>query len=121
MAAGSEIFISGTAHRSVCYTGALSRPHPDTPRNVIKESDVFSQLFSSHRNRAIHSDLVAVRLLPRSQWRARTNALPLAEGQKAANSEGEVDSGCHTMATGQVVGILERADRHYVATFDVSD
>lgn len=39
------------------------------------------------------------------------------------NSEGEVDEQCGDRAvpTGVVVGILERTDRLYVASFDVSE
>ena len=84
---------------------------------------VYLSLFMSilsHRNRALHSDLVAVTLLPRSKWQSRNNALPSGDGQKAEGLEGEVEGSSEVMPTGAVVGILERTDRLYVASFDVS-
>ena len=76
-----------------------------------------------HRNRAIHGDIVVVRLLPRSEWKSRSNALPHSptdsdNTQSPNNKQGH--SQLETMATGVVVGILHRASREYVASFDVS-
>jgi len=76
-----------------------------------------------HRNRAIHGDNVVVRLLPRSEWKSRSNTLPHSptdndNTQSPNNQQGH--SQLETMATGVVVGILHRASREYVASFDVS-
>ena len=76
-----------------------------------------------HRNRAIHGDTVVVRLLPRSEWKSRSNTLPHSptdndNTQSPNNQQGH--SQLETMATGVVVGILHRASREYVASFDVS-
>ena len=68
-----------------------------------------------NRNRAIHDDLVAVRLLPRSEWRGRASILPQDGGTE------DPSVGTDAMATGQVVAILERKPREYVASFVVSD
>ncbi|KAL5481237.1 hypothetical protein EMCRGX_G021367 [Ephydatia muelleri] len=64
----------------------------------------------TNRNRAIHDDLVAVRLLPKSEWRGRGSILP-QDGDDGASESADV------MATGQVVAILERRPREYVASF----
>lgn len=72
------------------------------------------------RNRAIHDDLVAIKLFPKSQWRSHNNALPTEEGQKSEEAEGVVEGTSKVMPTGMVIGILQRADRLYVASFDVS-
>ena len=68
-----------------------------------------------NRNRAIHDDVVAVRLLPKSEWRGRGSILP-QDGDEVDNRSVCTD----VMATGQVVAILERASREYVASFAVS-
>ena len=73
-------------------------------------------IHSTSRNRAIHGDRVIIRLLPRSQWKSRNKALPSEETE----TKGKTVTDHIIMPTGTVVGILERADRLYVATFDVS-
>ena len=79
-----------------------------------------------HRNRALHNDMVAVCLLPKSEWRSRSNALPSQwDGSHRAEDthgevEGEKEGRGDVVPTGRVVGILERQERVYVATFDVS-
>ena len=62
------------------------------------------------RNRAIHDDKVVMRVLPRSEWRGGSTALPSSQ----SGGEGEA------MVTGAVVGIIQRTSREYVATFAVS-
>lgn len=80
---------------------------------------VIGWLYFPHaRNRAIHGDVVAVRLLPRPQWKSLSDS---RESQKAETVQGEVEAGsCSAMPSGVVVGILERPERLYVASFDVS-
>ena len=69
--------------------------------------------------------MVVVSLLPRSEWKSRSNALPSqSEGShRAEDTHGEVDGEKEArgdrVPTGRVMGILERSDRLYVATFDV--
>uniref|UniRef100_A0A8D3E4M7 DIS3-like exonuclease 1 n=1 Tax=Scophthalmus maximus TaxID=52904 RepID=A0A8D3E4M7_SCOMX len=62
-----------------------------------------------HRNRAVHGDVVAVELLPKSEWRGKVTAL--SEGQGAEPS-GE---------DGRVVGVLQRNWRDFVVTFPPRD
>ncbi|XP_015252192.1 PREDICTED: DIS3-like exonuclease 1 [Cyprinodon variegatus] len=69
------------------------------------------------RNRAVHGDLVAVELLPKSKWRGRGTAL--AEGPLDENS-GE-DGESNPLPTGHIVGILQRNWRDYVVTFPPRD
>uniref|UniRef100_A0A3Q2CZW2 DIS3-like exonuclease 1 n=1 Tax=Cyprinodon variegatus TaxID=28743 RepID=A0A3Q2CZW2_CYPVA len=68
------------------------------------------------RNRAVHGDLVAVELLPKSKWRGRGTAL--AEGPLDENS-GE-DGESNPLPT-HIVGILQRNWRDYVVTFPPRD
>uniref|UniRef100_A0A3Q3G4H8 DIS3-like exonuclease 1 n=1 Tax=Kryptolebias marmoratus TaxID=37003 RepID=A0A3Q3G4H8_KRYMA len=72
---------------------------------------------SKSRNRAIHGDLVAVELLPKSEWKGKVTAL--TEGQ-VDEKMGE-DSKDKPMPTGRVVGILQRNWRDYVVTFPSRD
>ncbi|XP_055982896.1 DIS3-like exonuclease 1 [Sorex fumeus] len=65
------------------------------------------------RNRSIHGDVVAVELLPQSEWKGRTAALCENDGEDKAS--GEVPS--EPMPTGRVVGILQKNWRDYVVTF----
>ena len=68
------------------------------------------------RNRAVHGDSVVVRLLPRAEWRGRSHALPHTETTPTPSCSAT----SVVMATGVVVGVAERADREYVASFEVS-
>ena len=53
-----------------------------------------------NRNKAIHDDLVEVRLLPKSEWRGRACILPKVEPSESTN----------VMATGQVVASFVASD-----------
>lgn len=75
------------------------------------EGDILIQGLNS-RNRAIHDDLVAVRLLPESEWKGRGNILSQDE-----EDDRDLSGGSDVMATGQVIAILERRPREYVASF----
>ncbi|XP_068438038.1 DIS3-like exonuclease 1 isoform X2 [Clinocottus analis] len=80
-----------------------------------KNSDLGSGVLVSgtkNRNRAVHGDLVAVELLPKSEWRGKDTALAEGRGEEPS---GEGDR--KPMATGRVVGILQRNWRDYVVTF----
>ncbi|XP_062570855.1 DIS3-like exonuclease 1 [Saccostrea cucullata] len=69
----------------------------------------------SCRNRAIHGDLVVVEMLPRSEWRGRSNVIK--ESQEVEEGEDDSASDCNVMPTGRVVGIQQRNWREYVASF----
>lgn len=80
-------------------------------------------LYTPHcrRNRAINGDMVAIRLLPRTQWQPLTKALPSSSAQQHPAAEGEEGMSVgDTRPSGAVVGILSRPDRLYVASFGVS-
>ncbi|XP_026992960.2 DIS3-like exonuclease 1 isoform X1 [Tachysurus fulvidraco] len=80
-----------------------------------KNSELNSDVLISgmkHRNRAIHSDVVAVELLPRGEWKGWSTALTEGRGEE----KGE-DSQSQPMPTGRVVGIIQRNWRDYVVTF----
>lgn len=80
-----------------------------------KDSDLQSDVLihgTKSRNRAIHGDLVAVEILPKSDWKGRTGALCDNDAdEKSGDTQSEV------MTTGRVVGVLQRNWRDYVATF----
>lgn len=68
---------------------------------------------------------MAVKLLPQLQWKSLSKSLPSEDSQKAESVDGEPEvetgsSGSNDMPSGVVVGILDRPERLYVASFDVS-
>ncbi|XP_048418764.1 DIS3-like exonuclease 1 isoform X3 [Stegostoma tigrinum] len=65
------------------------------------------------RNRAIQGDVVAVELLPRNEWKGRVSVLCENESEEKTAEETESEP----MATGKVVGIIQRNWRDYVASF----
>ncbi|KAM4748024.1 DIS3-like exonuclease 1 [Rhinophrynus dorsalis] len=84
-----------------------------------KEADVQSDVLihgTKSRNRAIHGDMVAVELLPKSEWKGRTGALCENESDEKA-----VDTQNDVMPTGRVVGVLQRNWRDYVVTFPTKE
>jgi exoribonuclease R len=80
------------------------------------------------RNRAVHGDSVAVELLPREQWRPKTNQLKVAAvtdtsspSHGGADDPSSLSSSARApssvaMPTGRVIRVLERNWRPYVAT-----
>ncbi|XP_053128175.1 DIS3-like exonuclease 1 isoform X2 [Hemicordylus capensis] len=81
-----------------------------------KEKDLKTDILicgTKARNRAIHGDVVAVELVPKSEWKGRTAAL--CENETEEKSLGEVYS--EPMPTGRVVGIIQKNWRDYVVTF----
>uniref|UniRef100_A0A8C5MFD5 DIS3-like exonuclease 1 n=1 Tax=Leptobrachium leishanense TaxID=445787 RepID=A0A8C5MFD5_9ANUR len=84
-----------------------------------KDTDLQSDVLihgNKARNRAVHGDLVAVELLPKTEWKGRTGALcDNEEDEKTGDSQSDV------MPTGRVVGVLQRNWRDYVATFPAQE
>ncbi|XP_075063694.1 DIS3-like exonuclease 1 isoform X2 [Mixophyes fleayi] len=80
-----------------------------------KDTDLQSDVLihgTKTRNRAIHGDVVAVEILPKSDWKGRTRALCENEAdERSGDTESEL------LMTGRVVGVLQRNWRDYVATF----
>ncbi|KAM9765078.1 DIS3-like exonuclease 1 [Menidia menidia] len=70
-----------------------------------------------NRNRAVHGDVVAVELLPPSEWKGKVTALTEGQGEEKGGEDGERKP----MPTGRVVGILQRNWRDYVVTFPSRD
>ncbi|KAM5292142.1 DIS3-like exonuclease 1 isoform 2-T2 [Ctenodactylus gundi] len=82
----------------------------------IKDSGLLSDILvhgMKARNRAIHGDVVAVELLPKSEWKGRTAALCENDSEDKASGE----SPSEPMPTGRVVGVLQKNWRDYVVTF----
>ncbi|XP_061451111.1 DIS3-like exonuclease 1 isoform X3 [Rhineura floridana] len=82
-----------------------------------KEKDLKNDVLiygTKARNRAIHGDVVAVQLLPQSEWKGRTAAL--CENETEDRTSGEAGSEL-IMPTGKVVGIIQKNWRDYVVTF----
>ncbi|XP_064620645.1 DIS3-like exonuclease 1 [Lineus longissimus] len=66
------------------------------------------------RNRSVHGDVVVVELLPKAEWKGRSNALK----DIVEESQDDVDAlKSNTMPSGRVVGVLQRNWRDYVASF----
>lgn len=85
-----------------------------------KSADLSSGVLVSggkNRNRAVHGDVVAVELLPKSEWRGKVTALTEGPGDDRSGEDGENKP----MPTGRVVGILQRNWRDYVVTFPTRD
>ncbi|KAJ6662919.1 hypothetical protein lerEdw1_011123 [Lerista edwardsae] len=81
-----------------------------------KEKDLKTDVLiygTKARNRAIHGDVVAVELLPQSEWKGRIAAL--CENETEEKASGEAYS--EPMPTGRVVGIIHKNWRDYVVTF----
>lgn len=76
------------------------------------------------RNRTIHGDLVAVQLLPESEWKCPSSSLKQTneedENFKDENSQSspqEQEKKKHP--TGKIVGVIERVNKSYVATIQI--
>lgn len=54
---------------------------------------------SKNRNRAVHGDVVAVELLPKSEWRGKVTALTEGQGEEKGGEENE----SQPMPTGETV------------------
>lgn len=70
--AGDEAFVSLAAGSTIIEDGKESRGEV-----LVWGAD--------HRNRAVHGDLVALELLPRAQWRAKSQAIA-GEGAGGASA-----------------------------------
>lgn len=112
-------FIQGTLnvskHRaqneaSISSQGWFLTKNPDLSGEVLVAG-------SKNRNRAVHGDMVAVELLPRSEWRGKVAALSGGPADEKGGEDGETPP----TATGRVVGILQRNWRDYVVTFPPRD
>ncbi|XP_023264546.1 DIS3-like exonuclease 1 [Seriola lalandi dorsalis] len=69
-----------------------------------------------NRNRAVHSDVVVVELLPKSEWRWMITALTEGQGEEKSREDET-----KLLPTGRVVGIQQRNWRDYVVTFPPRD
>lgn len=77
------------------------------------------------RNHAVHGDQVAVELLPREQWHARTNTLKVAnttDTTSVATPASPAAAVAHaTVPTGRVIRVIQRNWRTYAATLQVGE
>eukprot|EP01104_Vermistella_antarctica_P002218 TRINITY_DN1239_c0_g1_i1.p1 TRINITY_DN1239_c0_g1~~TRINITY_DN1239_c0_g1_i1.p1 ORF type:complete len:1420 (+),score=301.75 TRINITY_DN1239_c0_g1_i1:275-4534(+) len=74
------------------------------------------------RNRAVHNDVVAVRILPKEKWmipRSRTQFESSEGGGGGGKIAGSDSGGAFVMPTGRIVGIMQRNWRPYVATLQL--
>ena len=78
------------------------------------------------RNRAIHGDVVAVELFPKSRWKSKLNRLSKAKEDKVITEDDDKeednlgdtwDSRADVCPTGRVVAILQRQWKSYPASF----
>eukprot|EP01043_Picozoa_sp_COSAG02_P050848 COSAG02_NODE_5277_length_4477_cov_15.451348_5_plen_652_part_00 len=75
----------------------------------------------AHRGRSVHGDIVAVEPLGKEEWAtpsfqlARRDATEEGKDESRGNAQRSASSLC---PTGRVVGVMERTERHYVATIE---
>ncbi|XP_019722970.1 DIS3-like exonuclease 1 [Hippocampus comes] len=107
-------YIQGTlnVNKHRAQTEASVRTEGLSDKNTELSSEVLVY-GNKHRNRAVHGDVVAVELLPKSEWRGKVSTL--TEGQPEEKNGDDTQS--QPMPTGCVVGILQRNWRDYVVTF----
>ncbi|MGH0140895.1 UNVERIFIED_CONTAM: hypothetical protein FKN15_049149 [Acipenser sinensis] len=107
-------YIQGTlnVNKHRAQVEAFVRIQGSANKNTELSSDVLV-CGGKQRNRALHGDVVAVELLPRSEWRGRATALSQSEGEDRLAEELQ----SQPMPTGTVVGIVQRNWRDYVVTF----
>ncbi|XP_066923869.1 DIS3-like exonuclease 1 [Clytia hemisphaerica] len=67
------------------------------------------------RNRAVDGDSVVVELLPESQWKSRSTSIHQHSESNSSSTNQHNDSD-DKMATGRVVGVLQRNLRDYVVS-----
>ncbi|KAG7468253.1 hypothetical protein MATL_G00140980 [Megalops atlanticus] len=105
-------YLQGTlnVNKHRAQSEAFVRVEGSTSKNEELNTDVLV-CGMKLRNRAVHGDVVAVELLPRTEWRGRNTALTEAEGEAGEEPQSQ------PMPTGCVVGILQRNWRDYVVTF----
>ena len=81
------------------------------------------------RNRAIHGDIVAIQMLPKSQWKSKINKLSKknSDDETAADDENEYqheeiwEKRADVCPTGKVVAIMQRKWKSYPASFPRKD
>ncbi len=108
-----QLSLPNPHHSSPCTKTYTSMERPTGKTRVLPLSLSLTEL-PPCRNRAIHRDLVAVRILAQSDCRPQANALTPSPSSSSSGGEG---SG---VRCGVVVGVLDRAAREYVASFAVS-
>ncbi|TPX67862.1 hypothetical protein SpCBS45565_g03463 [Spizellomyces sp. 'palustris'] len=102
---------------------------------VDKEEKTVMIVGREHLNRSIHGDVVAVQLLPRSEWRAPVGVIleeeevengddePVNAEDSIARAEDRMnvnEAAKETVPTGKIVGIIKRNWRPYCGTIDKS-
>ncbi|XP_008054149.1 exosome complex exonuclease RRP44 isoform X2 [Carlito syrichta] len=122
----SGTYLQGTFRASrENYLEATVWIHGDTEEN----KEILLQGLK-HLNRAIHEDIVAVELLPKSQWVAPSSVVLQDEGQNEDDVEKEEErerllkttvSEKMLKPTGRVVGIIKRNWRPYCGMLSKSD
>lgn len=110
----------------------VSTHNPAEAYVLVEGSHAIEKVFVLGRaamNRGVHGDRVAVKVLPKTQWRApKSDRLLVHYAQdenkhehesKSVESENDKEER-GAIPTGQVVGILSRSSRHHVATIIAS-
>jgi exosome complex exonuclease DIS3/RRP44 len=125
--------LSGAELRTALESGTVKKGTFKVSRNYWSEGFVNLKGIDSpvlipgliHMNRAVDGDSVAVKLLPKSQWKAPSTYLPTARPTQDETPDGEgsllqgsVDK---SVPTGMVVGIIKRNWRQYCGSLEVTD
>ncbi|KAI8900268.1 hypothetical protein BC833DRAFT_582497 [Globomyces pollinis-pini] len=69
-----------------------------------------------HLNRAVQGDVVAIQILPKSEWKSSVSAI--VEEDVTEKDEAPLASAVDVVPTGKVVGIIKRNWRPYCGTID---
>ena len=95
----------------------------DSSKNSIEDVLIAGTL---DRNRAIHGDIVAVQILPKSQWKSKLNRLSKKQDTNNAEDEDKEEDKpteqiweqrADVSPTGKVVAIMQRKWKSYPASF----
>jgi len=111
-------FISGrlnvNKHRSQTEAFVSRGGVNESDKSVVAVTDILIA-GNADRNRAVDGDLVVVELLPKSEWKSKSTHL--AHLEEREKDEGlNWERGADVMATGRVVGVMQRNWGDYIAT-----
>lgn len=88
-----------------------------TNKNIDNEQDIF--IFGvDARNRAVHSDIVIVKVLPKSHWKGRSQSIVENQSEEITEPGQEC---ANTMPTGHVVAVVQRNWRDFVVSISAEE
>ena len=122
--------VSAGIKSGIIYSGMISVSSYHTVEAYVRVSEEINKQLGGDifipstllRNRAVHGDLVAVSLLPRSKWKSALSATRLITGgEDEKELQKNNEDSTSVKPTGEVVGIIQRNWRLYSATIQKPD